>query len=66
MEPRPHKLTQPDTLATHGALNFTTADARHLRGALFTAAVPVGAVTAPPRSRSATTSASPRSWPPTA
>jgi predicted alpha/beta hydrolase len=44
MEPRPHKLTQPDTLATHGALNFTTADARHLRGALFTADAPIGAV----------------------
>jgi predicted alpha/beta hydrolase len=44
MEPRPHKLTQPDALAIHGALRFTTDDARHLSGTLFRADNPRGAV----------------------
>lgn len=44
MEPRPHMLTQPDTLTTHGALSFTTDDARHLSGTLFRADNPRAAV----------------------
>lgn len=44
LEPRPHQLTQPDTLTQHGQLTFTTDDARHLSGTLFRADDPIGAV----------------------